>query len=237
VEAILLAGGKGERLGAAAAGRPKPLVPVAGRPLAAYGVARLARAGVGRVIVSCAAGDERSFERELAGLGVEITAVGEPEPLGRGGGLRLAAEARAEDGPVLAQNGDELLDVHLEGLLADHREREPAATIVVARMPSAFGVVELADDDRVTAFREAPKLEHWVNAGLYVLEEEAIERLPRRGDHETTTFPELAADGRLRAFRHEGTWLTVNTPKDLRLAEDFLAGRSDWRPGRVEATR
>ena len=95
-EALILAGGKAERLGDAAQGRPKPLVPVAGRPLAAYQVARLAEAGVTRVIVACAQGCEAQFERELAGLGPEIVAVGEPEPLGRGGGLRLAASHRRE---------------------------------------------------------------------------------------------------------------------------------------------
>jgi NDP-sugar pyrophosphorylase family protein len=55
-----------------------------------------------------------------------------------------------------------------------------------------------------------------------VLEEDAIARLPEHGDHEATTFPELAAEGRLRAFRHEGLWLTVNTPKDLRRAQEFV---------------
>ena len=59
--------------------------------------------------------------------------------------------------------------------------------------------------------------------GLYVLDDEATERLPERGDHEQTTFPELAAEGRLLAFRHEGLWLTVNTPKDLRRAEEHFA--------------
>jgi NDP-sugar pyrophosphorylase family protein len=230
MEALLLAGGKGERLGDLARGRPKPLVPVAGRPLAAYAVARLAAAGVERVIVSCAAGFEELFESELSGLGVDVVAVGEREPLGRGGGLRLAASARAESGPVLAANGDELLDVDLGALVARHVERGVAATVVVARMPSAFGVVELGDDDCVVAFREAPRLPHWVNAGLYVLGEEALAALPERGDHEATTFPALAADGRLAAFRHEGVWLTVNTPKDLRRAEEFLTTRADWQP-------
>ena len=56
-----------------------------------------------------------------------------------------------------------------------------------------------------------------------MLEPEALERFPERGDHERTTFPELAREGRLYAFRHEGTWLTVNTPKQLRLAEEFVA--------------
>ena len=101
MEAIILAGGKAERLGDAAGGRPKALVPVGGRPLASYLVAGLARAGVERVIVSCAAGMDAVFAEELAGTGVEIVPVAEPEPLGRGGGLRLAATARQEAGPGL----------------------------------------------------------------------------------------------------------------------------------------
>jgi NDP-sugar pyrophosphorylase family protein len=234
MEALLLAGGKGERLGSIAAGRPKPLVPVAGHPLAVYAVGRLVEAGVKRVIVSCAAGDEPLFEDGLSGLGAEIVTVGEPEPLGRGGGLRLAATARTSRGPVLALNGDELLDVDLEALLAFHRDRGGAATITVVPMPSTFGVVELGPRDAVVTFREAGRLPHWANAGLYVLEEEAVERLPERGDQETSTFPALAAEGRLFAFRHEGVWLTVNTPKDLRRAEDFLTRNADWRPARLQ---
>lgn len=222
MEALLLAGGKGERLGDVARGRPKPLVLLAGRPLAAYTVARLAAAGVDRVVVACAAGQEELFATELDGLGPEIVVVGEPEPLGRGGGLRLAASARTERGPVLAGNGDELLDVDFEALLAHHGDHGPAATVVVAPLRSPFGVVDVDDDDRIRAFREAPTLPLWVNAGLYVLDEEALERLPERGDHERTTFPELAAEARLSAFRHEGVWLTVNTPKDLAAAERFL---------------
>jgi NDP-sugar pyrophosphorylase family protein len=97
-----------------------------------------------------------------------------------------------------------------------------AATITVAPLHSHLGVVEVDEDEVVRGFREAPRLPHWVNTGLYVLEEEAIARLPERGDHESTTFPELAAEGRLRAFRHEGLWLTVNTPKDLRRAQEFV---------------
>ncbi|MBD0318534.1 MAG: nucleotidyltransferase family protein [Thermoleophilia bacterium] len=235
MEALILAGGKGERLGDAARGRPKPLVDVGGRPLLAYAVARFVAAGVQRVIVSCAAGSERLFERELAGLGADVVAVGEPEPLGRGGGLRLAASACAGRGPVFAANGDELLDVDLEALLSSHRRGGGAATIVVVPLPSPFGVVELAPDDRVLGFREAPRLPHWVNAGLYVLDSEALALLPERGDHETSTFPALAAAGRLLAHRHEGVWLTVNTPKDLRRARDFVTRHPDWAGERVAA--
>lgn len=228
MEALLLAGGKAERLGEATQGLPKPLVPVAGFPLAEYTVARLVDAGVTRIIVACQAGQEDVFQNALAGLGAEIEPVGESEPLGRGGGLRFAASRRVESGPVLALNGDELLDLDYASLVAEHEEGGVAATIVVAQVRSPFGVVDLQEDGAVTGFREAPLLQHWVNSGVYVLGEEALERLPERGDHELTTFPELAAEGKLRGHRHSGVWLTVNTPKDLRLAEEHLAANPEW---------
>jgi NDP-sugar pyrophosphorylase family protein len=221
VEAIVLAGGEAKRLGAAARGKPKALVPVAGRPIAAYQVDQLAAAGVTRVIISCAAGESRRFEQELAGLGPEIVTAPEPERLGRGGGLRFAAAFREESGPVFALNGDELLDLDFGALAEHHGATGAAGTITVSPLTSPFGVVEL-EGDVVRGFREAPRLPHWVSAGVYVLGEEAVARLPERGDHETTTFPELAAEGKLRAFRHEGLWLTVNTEKDLERAEASL---------------
>ena len=228
---MIIAGGKAERLGAAAGGKPKALVPVAGRPLAAYQVSALARAGVDRVIVSCARGEDGRFRSELGGLGPDIVPVAEPEPLGRGGGLRYAAQARRERGDLFALNGDELLvDLDLAAMVERHAATRALATLAVAPLRSAFGVVDLDEADMVTGFREAPRLPYWVNAGVYVLAEGAVARLPERGDHETTTFPELAREGRLAAFRHSGTWLTVNTPKDLRVAEQFVSAHPELVP-------
>jgi NDP-sugar pyrophosphorylase family protein len=232
VEAIILAGGKAERLGPAAEGRPKPLVPVGGRPLAAYQVASLADAGVERVLVSCAAGQGSLFLAELGGIGPEIVPVEEPEPLGRGGGLRLAAHELRES-EAFALNGDELIDLDLSELLGRHRNAPVAATIAVAPFDSPFGVVQLGQGDLVTGFQEAPRLPYWVSCGVYFLGAEALERLPERGDHERTTFPELAAQGKLAAFRHEGLWVTVNTPKDLRRAEEIIAGGGLTRIGHL----
>jgi NDP-sugar pyrophosphorylase family protein len=232
MEALVLGGGKAERLGDAAQGRPKPLVQIAGFPLAEYAVARLVEGGVTRVIVACRVGDEDSYVAALSGLGAEIEAVGEEEPLGRGGGLRLASTRRQEEGPVLALNGDELLDLDFSELLGEHGRSGAAATIVVARVHSPFGVVEFEDDGTITGFREAPLLDHWVNSGVYVLSEEALALLPEKGDHEQSTFPELARERRLHAHRHQGVWLTVNTPKDLRRATEYMAAHPEWRPQR-----
>jgi len=228
VEAIILAGGKAERLGDAAGGRPKSLVDVAGRPLAAYQVGRLANAGVTRVIFACAAGEGSKFVDLLAGAGPEIVAAEEPERLGRGGGIKFAAQQRREGGDVLALNGDELIDVDFAALLAAHRAGGALATIAVARPKSQFGLVQVDDDDVVRGFEEAGRVPYWVNCGNYVLTEEAIDRFPDKGDHESSTFPELAAEGRLRAYRHEGLWLTVNTPKELRVAQEHVVSHPEW---------
>ena len=197
MEAIILAGGKAERLGDAAGGRPKALVEIAGKPLAAYQVGRLVRAGVERVIFACAAGQGTLFEQELAGLGAEIVAAEEPERLGRGGGIKFAARQRRE-----------------HGRRATHAERRRARRCRFrrpARSPSGgrrarddhgraaeIAVRASSTSAKTTSFRVSGKVEPrlWVNCGNYVLSAEAIERFPDRGDHESTTFPELAAEGR-----------------------------------------
>ena len=227
-EAIVLAGGRAERLGEAGGGRPKALVHVGELPLLAYQLALLVRVGVDRLIVSCAAGQGPLFEAELSGLGAEIVPVEEPEPLGRGGGLRFASTVRRDEGDVYALNGDELVDLDLAALAEHHVAGGAAATITVVPLESHLGIVDLDEDDVVLGFREKPRLPHWVSCGVYVLGEEALARLPERGDHETTTFPALAAERKLLAFRHEGLWLTVNTPKDLRAAAEHVAANPGW---------
>jgi NDP-sugar pyrophosphorylase family protein len=133
---------------------------------------------------------------------------------------------------VLALNGDELLDVDFGALVTEHERSGAAATIVVAQVRSPFGVVQVEEDGTITGFREAPLLEHWVNSGVYVLGEEALALLPERGDHEQSTFPQLAGERRLHAHRHDGVWLTVNTPKDLRRATEYMDAHPEWRPQR-----
>ncbi len=181
-----------------------------------------------RVIISCALGTGALFEEELGGLGAEIVAAEEPERLGRGGGIKFAARSRQETGDVYALNGDELVAVDFGALLERHREAGGAATVAVAQPKSPFGVVDLGEGDVVEGFSEAGKIPYWVNCGIYVLSAEAVERLPDVGDHETTTFPELVEERGLYAYRHQGLWLTVNTPKELRTAGDHVAAHPEW---------
>ena len=199
---------------------------MAGRPLAAYQVAALAGAGVDHVIVSCAAGVGAEFEGALAG-----SAAGDG---GRGAGAARAwgrAALRSlrarEEGDVYALNGDELLALDLGALLARHREAGAAATITVTQPPSSFGVVELDETAMVTGFDEAAASRTgsaaastcWARGGRGA----ARARRPR-DEH----LSRARRDGQLAAFRLRGVWITVNTPKDLRRAEEYIAAQPAW---------
>ena len=228
MEALVLAGGKARAARARPRrGLPKPLVPVGGRPLASYAVERLAAAGVTRVIVACAAGQEARLRRRARRPRArDRRRSGEPEPLGRGGGLRLAAQALVQSGPgVRAERRRDRSTSTSRALLAQPRRARARRRRSSSRaLRSPFGVVELDEDDAVTRLRggaAAPALGE--RGDLRPRRGGARRALPERGDHEQTTFPELAARGRLMAYRHEGVWLTVNTPKDLRVAEEALA--------------
>jgi NDP-sugar pyrophosphorylase family protein len=229
VEAILVAGGKGKRLGDAARGRPKALVEVAGRPLASYMVERLTAAGVSRVVANCSRGTAGLFLEALAGLGCEVVAAEEPEPLGRGGGVKFASRFLSESAPFLVVYGDELIDVDFQALLDHHQRQGASLTVTAAPLSTPFGVLEMNEDGQVADFREGAEIDdHWVNVGVYAMDPALLARLPEQGDAEHDLFPTLAAEGKLWAYRHTGVWLTVNTPKDLERLEAFFGQHPDW---------
>jgi len=108
---------------------------------------------------------------------------------------------------VTNQAVSELVDLHLE--------RGALATLMLVPFQSQVGVVAVDDHGMVTEFVEKGSLPYWVNAGVYVFSREMEELLPEKGDHETTTFPALAAQGRLAALKSDALWMTVDGPKDL----------------------
>jgi NDP-sugar pyrophosphorylase family protein len=79
-------------------------------------------------------------------------------------------------------------------------------------------------DDVVEGFREKVELPYWTNAGIYAFSREIEEHLPELGDHETSTFPALASEGKLAALRSRLFWRSVDSFKDLREAEEYLKG-------------
>lgn len=216
--AIILAGGKGERLRPFTEDRPKPMVEIMGTPILGYQVQWLLGQGVTDFIISCGYRHEviQAYFGDGARLGVRIAYSVEREPLGRGGALRLAlSQVPPGEEAVVATNGDIITNLPLPPVLAGHRAREVLATVVLTPFVSPYGIVETDPEDRVTRFREKPDLPYWINAGVYVLSPAIRDSLPERGDHETTTFPALAQSGRLGAFHTRAYWRGVDTIKDV----------------------
>jgi NDP-sugar pyrophosphorylase family protein len=235
VHAIILAGGKGERLRPFTEDRPKPMVEILGVPILAYQLHWLQTQGVTDVVMACGYRHEviRGYFGTGEKWGLRIGYAVEDEPLGRGGAIRMAyGTLRAAPDLVIATNGDIITNVRLAPMLDQHRARGHLATVLLTPFVSPYGLVDVTEDDHVVAFREKPTLPYWINAGIYVLSREALELFPEVGDHETTTFPRLAESRRLGAFRATDYWRAVDTVKDLsdvsrelerRLLSAFLA--------------
>ncbi len=226
--AVVLAGGKGERLRPFTEDRPKPMVEIMGVPILSYQLQWLQGQGVTDVIISCGYRHEvvETYFGDGDRMGMRITYSVEREPRGRGGALRLALERLpAGEDAVIATNGDIITNLGLAPVLDSHRALGVLATVVLTPLVSPYGIVEVDDTDHVTRFREKPELPYWVNAGVYVLSPLLRDRLPERGDHEETTFPELAQAGRLGAFKAQAYWRGVDTIKDVNEVESALRRR------------
>jgi glucose-1-phosphate cytidylyltransferase len=101
-------------------------------------------------------------------------------------------------------------------------------TVVRPELP--FGVTELDGGSVVTGFHEKPRSEHWVNGGFFCFEPGVLERLDRGSVLEHRPLESLAADGQLRAYRHEGFWDCMDTYKDAVLLNDLWeSGEAPWR--------
>jgi NDP-sugar pyrophosphorylase family protein len=228
--ALILAGGKGERLRPLTDTLPKPLAPLDGKPILWYQVEWLKRAGVTNVIFLV--GYRWEMVREYFGdgskFGIKPTYSVETRPLGRGGAIRMGmTNVPEEEDTVIVLNGDIITGQDPNAVLDSHfgkRENSPGhlATIMVVPMVSPYGLVDLNDDDDVVGFREKVELPHWINAGVYVFDRAMGPLLPELGDHEVTAFPALAEQGRISAFKSNQFWRSIDSFKDLREAEEYV---------------
>lgn len=227
--ALIIAGGEGERLRPLTTDRPKPMVPLAGRPILERQVEWLRDEGITNVIMLCGyrADVIRDHFGDGARFGVAIEYSIEDEPLGRGGALRQGAALLPEPEQVaIATNGDILTDQSLAAMLQRHRRKNAVATVMLAPLHSPYGVARVARDSRIESFDEKPVLPYWINAGVYVLSREFFGLLPERGDHEDSTFPQLSRQGRLYGYKSKAYWRAIDSFKDLTEAEREVVERA-----------
>ena len=223
--ALTIAGGRGERLKPITDMVPKPMVALNGRPMISYQVDWMREQGVTDVVFLCGYKGERIRDYFGDGSSHGITAhySFEETPLGRGGAVRKGMALVPPDAEtVLVTNGDNVTDQPLSELLGVHRARRALVTMMLSPYPSQYGVVESDRDGMVTRFVEKGKLPFWINAGVYLFDRSVEQMLPEVGDHETSTFQDLSAQGRIAALQSKAKWLTVDSPKDIKSCEDAL---------------
>ena len=235
MQALILAGGKGTRLRPLTMHTPKPILPIANRPLLLYQLELLKRAEVRDVILSLSYQPQKIEDKLLDGTdhSVRISYTVEATPLGTAGAFRHAAGLIRETTVVL--NGDVLADIDLGEVIRQHRERAAAATIVLAPVPNPteYGFVETDEEGRVRRFVEKPGPEEvtadTINAGIYVLEPRVLDYIPE-GEmfmFEYDVFPKLLEAGEaFYSYVWRGYWRDVGTaPSYWQANMDVLAGR------------
>ena len=225
MRAMVLAAGLGTRLRPLTNDRPKALVEVGGRPLISYNLALLRTFGIKDVVVNLhhhgdalrdALGDGSAF-------GLQMTYSPEDPLLDTGGGIKHAEAYLAGD-DFLVLNSDTIIDLPLDRLIASHRARRAAATLVVRRDADQerYGLVEIDESERIRRLRGEPahvagNLEAFMFAGVHVISPQVFRFMPSGGAFSITreTYPAMiAADAALYGFPFSGFWRVIDTPAD-----------------------
>ncbi len=177
MRAVVMAGGEGSRLRPLTSRRPKPLAPIANRPVMEHIIHLLRDAGITEIVATLhyLADEIETYFGDGSQFGVQMHYVVEDTPLGTAGAVKMA-ESILRDDTFIIISGDALTDLDIPGLVNAHREANNAATIALLRVnnPLEFGVVTTDDAGQITRFLEKPSwgevFSDTINTGIYVLE-------------------------------------------------------------------
>jgi D,D-heptose 1,7-bisphosphate phosphatase len=226
VQALVLVGGHGTRLGGLTSNFPKPLLDVAGRPFLEYVIDELWRHGFRQVVVlgGHAAYKIEEWAEAFERPGLELEIIIESEPAGTAGALRRAAHLLEQEFFLL--NGDSLFDINLLDLATAPFHLDWLAAIALCPMPKAsrFGVVELAGQ-HINNFADRPVRDGpgFVNGGVYRLRRNIVEFIPDRPySIERELFPELARRGALVGRVYERPMIDIGTHESYRESQKLV---------------
>lgn len=227
VDAVLMAGGRGERLRPLTLDTPKPLLPVGGRCIIDYNIEALARNGVTNISVTVnylAEMIESHFASPVAGVNVKC--VREPRRLGTIGSLTLVEPG--ENSTVLLMNSDLLTNINYEAMYLAHVEE--GADMTVAVIPYVVSVpyaIFRTDGNAVRGLEEKPTYNYYANAGIYLINRRCLDIIPRDTYYDATDFIEdmIAQGGKVRQYVIDGIWIDIGSPDDYRAAQELMKRR------------
>ena len=232
-----MAGGEGTRLRPLTSNQPKPMLPMANRPMMEHVVGLLRQHGMTDIVVTVAfmANAIRSYFGDGSELGVRMVYATEETPLGTAGSVLNAREELDER--FLVISGDVLTDIDLSAVVDFHERKGALATLALSSVenPLEFGIVIADEDGSIERFLEKPTwgevFSDTINTGIYVLEPEIFDFIPegRPVDFSGEVFPAVLAAGRpITGYVAEGYWEDVGT------IEAYLKAHQDIHDGRVQ---
>ena len=255
MKAIILAGGRGSRLGEETTACPKPMVEIGGRPILWHIMKTYSHHGIHDFIIclgykgylikeyfanyflhsSDVTIDLCRNKIEAHGSTCEpwrVTLVDTGESTMTGGRLRRVLHHVAEDEAFCLTYGDGVADVDIGALLDFHRRQGRLVTVTAAQPIGRYGSLEIAPDLRVTNFAEKPKGDlGWINGGYFVLSPKVAAYLVDDATiWENEPLERLAADGQIAAYKHPGFWRAMDTLFDKTLLEElWQSGQRPWK--------
>ncbi len=231
MKTIILAGGLGTRLSEMTTTIPKPMVEIGGKPIlchimdiyASYGFCEfvVALGYKAEIVKEYFSKNRVEWKIDLVDTGVETQT---------GGRIRRLKEW-IENETFLLTYGDGVGNVDIEQLVAFHKEHGKLATVTAVHPPARFGGLVL-EGNRVAAFSEKNQaMEGWINGGFFVLEPAVLDLIA--GDAtvwEREPLEQLALQGELMAYYHEGFWQPMDTVREVRLLQSLWeSGQAPWR--------
>ncbi|MGC0319319.1 mannose-1-phosphate guanylyltransferase/phosphomannomutase [Kitasatospora acidiphila] len=238
MKAVVMAGGEGTRLRPMTSSMPKPLLPVANRPIMEHVLRLLKRHGLTDTVVTVQflASLVKNYFGDGEELGMNLTYANEEVPLGTAGSVKNAEDALRDDS-FLVISGDALTDFDLTELISFHRSKGALVTVCLTRVPNPleFGITIVDDDGRVERFLEKPTwgqvFSDTVNTGIYVMEPEVFDYVAAGTpvDWSSDVFPQLLKEGKpVYGYVAEGYWEDVGTHESYGKAQaDVLEGKVD----------
>jgi glucose-1-phosphate cytidylyltransferase len=254
MKAVILAGGLGTRMSEETSVKPKPMVEIGGRPILWHVMKIYSAHGIndfiigvgykGYVIKEYFANyflhmSDITFDMQHNRMEVHqkhaepwrVTIIDTGEQTMTGGRLRRVREYVGKE-TFCFTYGDGVGNIDIARLIAFHREQKSHVTLTAVQPAGRFGVLEIAADRRINAFREKPQGDGtWVNGGFFVVEPAAFDLL--RGDDEIwerTPLETLASAGLLSAYKHTGFWQPMDTLRDkVYLEQLWASNKAPWR--------
>lgn len=218
--AVIMAGGKGVRLGALTRDVPKPMLKVAGRPILERIILHLVGAGIRKIYlaVNYLSHVIEDHFQDGSAFGCEIHYLREENPLGSGGALTLLPES--PEHPILVMNGDLVTEFQVQRMLKYHASGGYPATMGLTpynhQIP--FGCARI-EDGKVVGFSEKPVLTELVNGGIYVISPELLKRVPEGYFPITGLFEACLENGEaIGGYVIEEGWADIGLPEELNLA-------------------